>query len=156
MTLKKKILLGLLAVLVIIQFFKPELNQSTAETPNDIFAHYAAPDSLQQMIRTSCYDCHSNNTVYPWYSNIQPVAWWLADHVNEGKKELNFSEFTTYAPKKADHKMEEVIEMIEKGEMPLKSYTIIHGDAKLSAAQQKAINDWAKEVRAQIQPNITE
>lgn len=156
MTLKKKILLGLLAVLVIIQFFKPELNQSAAETSNDVFAHYAAPDSLQQMIRTSCYDCHSNNTVYPWYSNIQPVAWWLADHVNEGKKELNFSEFATYAPKKADHKMEEVIEMIEKGEMPLKSYTIIHGDAKLSAAQQKAINDWAKEVRAQIQPNIKE
>ncbi|MFA5244123.1 MAG: heme-binding domain-containing protein [Pedobacter sp.] len=154
MTLKKKILLGLLAVLVVIQFFKPELNQSAAETPNDIFAHYTAPDSLQQMIRTSCYDCHSNNTVYPWYSNIQPVAWWLANHVNEGKSELNFSEFATYTPKKADHKLEELIEMIEKGEMPLKSYTILHGDTRLSAVQQKAITDWAKEVRAKIQPNI--
>lgn len=156
MSLKKKILLLVIALLVIIQFFRPALNQSSAESPNDVFAHYSAPDSLQQMIRTACYDCHSNNTVYPWYSNIQPVAWWLADHVNEGKSELNFSEFATYKPKKADHKMEEVIEMIEKGEMPLKSYTIIHGDAKLSLSQQKAINDWAKAVRAQIQPNITE
>ncbi|WP_276361847.1 heme-binding domain-containing protein [Daejeonella sp. H1SJ63] len=156
MTLKRKILLLLIAVLVIIQFFRPALNQSSAETPNDIFVHYAAPDSLRQMISTSCYDCHSNNTVYPWYSNIQPVAWWLANHVNEGKSELNFSEFATYKPKKADHKLEELIEMIEKGEMPLKSYTIIHGNAKLSADQQKTITDWAKGLRAQIQPNIKE
>ena len=148
------VLVGLLVVLIVMQFFQPEKNISAAPTPNDLFAHYQAPDSLKQLIKTSCYDCHSNNTVYPWYSKIQPVAWWLSDHVNEGKRKFNFSEFATYAPKKADHKMEELMEMVKEEEMPLKSYTIIHTDAKLTNAQRIAMTDWAAGIRKQIQPNI--
>jgi hypothetical protein len=124
MSIIKKILIALLGVLIFIQFIKPVKNQSDAVTPNDIFANFQTADSTKQLIRTACYDCHSNNTVYPWYAEIQPISWWLADHVKEGKSELNFSEFASYKPKKADHKLEEVIEMIQEGEMPLKSYTL--------------------------------
>jgi len=154
MSITKKILIALLGVLIIIQFIKPTKNQSDAVTPNDIFANFQAADTTKQLIRTACYDCHSNNTVYPWYAEIQPVAWWLSDHVNEGKSELNFSEFASYKPKKADHKLEEVIEMIQEGEMPLKSYTLIHGNAKLSEAQKTGIINWANELRNQIKPTI--
>ena len=154
MSITKKILIGLLGVFIIIQFIKPDKNQSDVVTPNDIFANFQSENSTKQLIRTACYDCHSNNTVYPWYAEIQPLAWWLADHVKEGKSELNFSEFATYKPKKADHKLEEVIEMIQEGEMPLKSYTLIHDNAKLSDGQKKAIITWAEGLRSQIQPNI--
>ena len=154
MSKTQKVLVGLLAVLIIIQFIRPKQNLSAAPTPNDLFAHYQAPDSLKQMVKTSCYDCHSNNTIYPWYSNIQPVAWWLNDHVNEGKKEFNFSEFATYAPKKADHKLEKLIDEVKEGEMPLKSYTLIHTDAKLTKEQRLALTNWVESVRKEIQPAI--
>jgi cytochrome c553 len=154
MSITKKILIALLVVFIIIQFIKPAKNQSSAVTPNEIFANFQTADSTKQLIRTACYDCHSNNTVYPWYAEIQPAAWWLADHVNEGKSELNFSEFASYKPKKADHKLEEVVEMLKEGEMPLKSYTLIHNDAKLSDAQREELSKWAESLRAQIQPNI--
>lgn len=146
----KKIAYVLLAALVIIQFFRPARNISTAKSPNDISNKYTVPASVQEILNTSCYDCHSNNTVYPWYANIQPVAWWLADHVNEGKKELNFSEFITYSPKKAHHKLEEVIEQTKEGEMPLQSYTIIHQNAKLSDTQKLEIATWADGLMKEI------
>ena len=154
MSTTRKILIALLVLFIIIQFFRPEKNQSVAESSNDIFAHYQASENTKQLIHTSCYDCHSNNTVYPWYAEIQPVAWWIADHVNEGKSKLNFSEFASYSPKKGDHKLEEFVEMIKEREMPLKSYTLIHGDARLSDVQRAELSKWAEEVRAQIQPNI--
>lgn len=150
----KKILIVLLLVLVIIQFIKPEKNLSAASSPNDIFTHYQTPDSTKQLIKTVCYDCHSNNTVYPWYSEVQPVAWWLNNHIKEAKSEINFSEFATFAPKKADHKMEEVMEEVKEEEMPLKSYSIIHKNARLTDAQRLTIINWTKQIRAQIQPNI--
>lgn len=150
----KKILIVLLLVLVIIQFIKPEKNLSAASSPNDIFAHYQTPDSTKQLIKTACYDCHSNNTVYPWYSEVQPVAWWLNNHIKEAKSELNFSEFATFTPKKADHKMEELMDEVKEEEMPLKSYSIIHKNARLTDAQRLTIINWAKQIRAQVKPNI--
>ena len=146
----KKIAYVLLVALIIIQFFKPERNLSTTRSANDITNKYAVPASVQEILKTSCFDCHSNNTVYPWYANIQPVAWWLADHVNEGKRELNFSEFLTYSPKKAHHKLEEVNDMVKEGEMPLQSYTIIHQNAKLSEAQKLEIATWADVLMKEI------
>jgi hypothetical protein len=146
----KKIAMGLLVALVIIQFFKPARNISAEKSPNDITNKYAVPASVQEILKTSCYDCHSNNTVYPWYANIQPVAWWIADHINEGKKELNFSEFVTYSPKKAHHKLEEVNEMVKEGEMPLQSYTIIHQDTKLSEPQKLEIATWTDGLMKEI------
>ena len=146
----KKLGYGALAALLIIQFIKPARNSSDAPTPNDISNKYAVPADVKTILTSACYDCHSNNTQYPWYANIQPVAWWLADHVEEGKREINFNEFLTYKPKKAHHKMEEVAEMVNEEEMPLKSYTIVHRDAALDAAQRKIVADWATGVMQQI------
>jgi hypothetical protein len=92
-------------------------------------------------------DCHSNNTIYPWYSHIQPAAWWMNNHVKDGKKDLNFDEFLTYTKKKQFKKMEETIELVKEGEMPLKSYTWIHNDAKLTEAEKTALTDWATGVQ---------
>ena len=139
----KKVLLILGAILIIIQFFRPEKNTSPQLiTEEDISKSVTIPDDLHQTFIKKCYDCHSNQTKYPWYFNIQPVAWWLSYHVNEGKDELNFSAFKTYDQKKATHKLEEIGEMIEEGEMPLKSYTLIHTDTKITPDDKQAINAW--------------
>ena len=134
MLMKKKILLVLAIVLIVIQFIHPTKNQQTNILDSDITKVRSVPEDVQQLLKTACYDCHSNNTVYPWYNNIQPVAWWLNKHVNNGKKHLNFSEFGAYDEKKAKHKLHELVETLEKNEMPLFSYTIIHKDAKLNDA----------------------
>lgn len=147
----KKILLAIALFLVVIQFIKPDRNVSTTPSPNDIATKYTVPEGVQVSLKNACYDCHSNNTVYPWYANIQPVAWWLNKHIEEGKKHLNFSEFTTYSLKKADHKLEEVIESQEEKWMPLNEYTWMHPKAKLSDEERNAIVAWAKEVRGTIQ-----
>ncbi|QMW02017.1 heme-binding domain-containing protein [Spirosoma foliorum] len=147
----RKILLGLLAVLVIIQFIRPEKNQSAVVSANDITTKYAVPADVHAVLKRACFDCHSNNTTYPWYDNIQPVAWWLHHHIEEGKEELNFSEFATYSPKKARHKLEEVGEAVTEGWMPLGSYLWIHTDAKLKPEEAKLVADWAKGLEAQIQ-----
>lgn len=141
--MKKKIGLGLLLVLVAIQFIRPTRNSSASESPNDFSKYYDVPAEVHVALQKSCYDCHSNNTVYPWYTNVQPVGWWLQNHVNEGKGELNFSEFGTYDQKKARHKFEEIEEVVREGEMPLSSYTLIHRDTKLTQQQSEAIANWA-------------
>ncbi len=156
--MKKKIAWFLLIALIVIQFIKPEKNQSTQKSPKDISTVAAVPANVQTILDKACNDCHSNNTRYPWYSNIQPVAWWLANHVNEGKGELNFSEFAGYSPKKQAHKLEETIEMVKEGEMPLDSYTWTHKDAVLTNDEKLAISGWADELRKSIMSknNLTE
>ena len=94
-----------------------------------------------------CFDCHSDVTKYPWYNNITPVNYWLADHVEEGKHELNFSKWSSYSTKRKDHKLEETIEMIENHEMPLESYTWVHKEAVLTEADILAVKDWVDRVR---------
>lgn len=150
----KKILYGLLIVLVVIQFIRPERNISEVPSANDIRVHYSVPADVESILKRACFDCHSNNTYYPWYTNIQPVGWWLQNHINEGKGELNFSEFAAYSPKKADHKLEEVVELVEEKEMPLKSYTWVHKEAVLNAQEIETLVNWANSLRATIQPNI--
>lgn len=146
----KKILLVLLAGLIIIQFIRPAQNVSAIPSENDIRLHYAVPSDVLSILKRACYDCHSNNTNYPWYAQIQPLGWWLADHIEEGKDELNFSEFATYSPKKADHKLEETVEMVLEGEMPLESYTLVHKDAVLTKNEQDILVDWAQNLRKTI------
>lgn len=141
----KKILLALLVVLVIIQFFRPEKNESNDNT-YAIVTKYEVPEEVDKILRVSCNDCHSNKTVYPWYSNVQPVAWWLNDHVEDGKRHLNFSEFTNRPIAIQNHKWEEVVEMVEKKEMPLKDYTYLglHSEANLSDEQREMLISWAR------------
>lgn len=150
----KKVLYVLLGIFVILQFIRPEKNISEVPSANDIRVQYPLPSNVESILKRACFDCHCNNTNYPWYTNIQPVGLWMANHVNEGKAELNFSEFAVYTPKKADHKLEEVIEMIEEKEMPLESYTWIHKDAKLSNDEIETIKDWANGLRKVIQTKM--
>jgi len=141
----KKILAGLVVVFVIIQFFRPDKNVSNDETYH-LVTKYTVPDDVKDILEVSCNDCHSNKTIYPWYANIQPVAWWLNDHVTEGKRKLNFSEFTKLPIAVQNHKLEETIEMVEEFEMPLESYTYLglHKGAKLTDVQRKLVVNWAK------------
>lgn len=141
--MKKKIVIRLVAVLILIQFIRPTRNTATGASPDEISKYYDVPADIHAILKKSCYDCHSNNTSYPWYANLQPVGWWLQDHVNDGKDELNFSVFGTYAEKKARHKFEEIEEMVGEGEMPLASYTFIHRGSSLTADQSAAITAWA-------------
>lgn len=141
----KKIFYSVLVILVLIQFIRPEKNihAAPAAMANDISKVFPTPEPVQQILKTSCYDCHSNNTVYPWYSNFQPVAGWLNHHVNEGKEEVNFNEFATYRPARQYKKLDEIIEQVKKEEMPLSSYTIVHKDAVLTKDQANLLMDWA-------------
>ncbi|HCN83179.1 MAG TPA: cytochrome C [Sphingobacteriaceae bacterium] len=150
MSLTKKILLILAVILVGIQFIHSAKNQSVKEEPGDIFANYPASDNVKKLVRTACYDCHSNNTIYPWYSNIQPVAWWLDHHVKEGKKELNFSEFATFTVKRKKDKLKKIGEELKEKGMPLPSYLLVHRESRLTDPQREAITTWAEEARKQI------
>jgi hypothetical protein len=143
----KKVLVVLLVILVVIQFIRPDKNIGNSYGANDVTQAIATSNEVKIILDKACMDCHSNNTSYPWYNNIQPVAFWLANHVDEGKEELNFSEFKTYKLKRQDHKLEEVVEMIQEGEMPLSSYTITHGDAKLTDAEKQLLINWANDGR---------
>ena len=152
----KRLFLVLLLAFIVIQFFRPEKNISTVTSANDITTKYAVPADVQTILKTSCYDCHSNNTAYPWYNNIQPVAWWLKNHIDEGKKELNFSEFASYRIGRQYRKLDEVNKQIKEGEMPLSSYTLIHTNAKLNEQQKLAVATWANALRDSIKAQYPE
>jgi len=139
----KRILLILLVLLVIIQFIRPAENHSDKLSANDITLQYPVPDTVLSILKRSCYDCHSNNTSYPWYNRVQPVAWWLNSHVTEGKRELNFSEFASYPLKKQARKLKNTVKEIKEGDMPLNSYLWIHIDAALDQGQKNILVYWA-------------
>ncbi len=141
----KKIATIVIVLLIVIQFIKPERNLSDDQS-HHISTKYAFPEEIAAISKAACDDCHSNKTTYPWYANVQPAAWWLSNHVNEGKKHLNFSEFTKRRIAVQNHKLEEIVEMVEEGEMPLKSYTWLglHPDAKLTQDQKSKLITWAK------------
>jgi hypothetical protein len=149
--LLKRILLGLLIVLVLIQFIRPAKNNGIADTDKDITHFVQVPDTIRSILRTSCYDCHSNHTNYPWYAEISPASLWLANHVKHGKEELNFSDFSQYTPRRQKNKLTSIAEQVEEREMPLKSYLLIHGNARLSAGQIHLIKDWADSAKAELE-----
>ncbi|EFK34186.1 Uncharacterised protein [Chryseobacterium gleum] len=138
-------------LMIVIQFFDTDKNIAVVPSENAIEKHYRVPDHVQGILKTSCYDCHSNTTAYPWYNNIQPVKWWLADHVNSGKRHFNFDEFYSYSKEKKLKKLDEVAETVREGEMPLTSYTVVHQNAKLNDTQKSEIEQWVKEVKKQIE-----
>ncbi len=137
----------LLLVFIVIQFFRPAKNKAEGISNNDITKLYPVPDDVKTILKTSCYDCHSNNTVYPWYAEVQPVAWWLDNHIKDGKKDLNFSEFAGYRLRRQYKKLEEINELVKKDEMPLDSYLWIHKDAKLNDLQKQTLANWVQSVR---------
>jgi hypothetical protein len=147
----KIILLALLGIFVVMQFInRPKKNISKGPQPNDINKLSAIPEPVAAILQKACNDCHSNNTNYPWYANIMPVGWILNNHIVHGKKELNFNEFTSYKPKKQWHKLEEVAEEVEKGNMPMSNYMKLHKEARLTEAEKTLLINWAKETRSQL------
>jgi hypothetical protein len=149
MKIFKKLLIVLLVVFVVAQAFRPEKNNSN-DTSKDISNSYVVPENVKTILAKACNDCHSNNTRYPWYAEIQPVAWWINDHVKDGKKHLNFNEFDGYRIARQYKKLEECIDEVKDGEMPLTSYTIIHKDAKLSDDEKQILFTWCEIIRDSI------
>jgi hypothetical protein len=142
----KKVLKVILVIVIIgliaIQFIRPEKNSGEEIAANQITAKYKTPQEVEQILKVSCYDCHSNTTHYPWYSNIQPVAWWLDDHIVEGKDELNFSTFMEYPVWRQYKKFKEIGKEVKDGDMPMESYTFIHRDAVMTADQKSLVQTW--------------
>lgn len=143
----KKIFIVLLVALIIIQFIHPKKNKAEGEQINYIGNAFNVTNEVKVILAKACNDCHTNNTNYPWYINIQPVDWWMNHHVNDGKKELNFDEYINKNLRFQYHKMEEIDEMIKEGEMPLDSYTWIHKDAKLTEEEKSTLMNWADGIR---------
>ncbi len=148
--MRKKIVLSVFAsagmLFLGMQFDRPVRNNSDFQM-NHISTFYGVPPDVNTILVTACYDCHSNNTRYPWYSEIQPIARMLEEHIVDGKKHLNFSEFMMYHPRRQFRKLEEIEGMVKADEMPLPSYTILHRDAVLSQKQKEMLYTWVRSVR---------
>jgi hypothetical protein len=146
-----KIAIIVLAFLFIAaQFVRPDRTNPPINQAETLEASTAVPADVAAVMSRSCNDCHSHKTIYPWYSNVTPFNWFLANHISEARREMNFSVWNTYAPKKKAKKLEEICEQIEAGEMPLPSYLWIHRDAVLEPSQAKLLCDWAKAERSRI------
>lgn len=143
-------LLFLLFALVVMQFIKRPEKISEPVTDTDIILALNVDQEISAMLKSACYDCHSNQPRYPWYASVAPINWWIGDHIEEGRAELNFSLWTTFSARKRDHKLEELIEMVEEREMPLPNYVPLHKEADLSDEQIAKLVAWAKKVRADI------
>lgn len=140
-------MIGWLAVLVVaivlvIQVIPVERNVSTVPPGQSFEKTEKVPANVAAILKVSCYDCHSNNTRYPWYSVLQPGAWFMTRHIKKGKEELNFDEFNNYSKRRKKAKIKSIISQIEKDEMPLKSYRMMHGNARLSADEKKELLDF--------------
>lgn len=138
----------MLLVFVGIQFIPTNRNQSNIVPATDLMMVYNVPKKVEVIFKTSCYDCHSNNTVYPWYNKIQPISWMMQGHIKEGKTELNFSKFGSYSERKQKSKFKSILSQVKDGEMPLSSYELMHKNAKLSENDKKDIEDWVNKMLA--------
>lgn len=147
MKLLKWIGFVLLILLVGLQFIPTRSNQSSAVTSIHFVKTFKVPADVENILSVSCYNCHSNNTNYPWYSRVQPVGLFLENHISKGKEELNFSEFGDYSSRKQKSKLKSMISQVEKDEMPLKSYTFIHRDARLSKDDKKALVNYFSSIQ---------
>lgn len=143
----KKILIALIGAFLLLQFFQIDKTNPPVDQNSDFLTLKKTPENVAQLIKSACYDCHSNETVYPWYANVQPFGWFLKDHIDEGRKKLNFSTFANYEPKRQAKKLDETAELIENGGMPLESYTLIHKEAKLTAEQKKLLVDYFNTIK---------
>lgn len=135
----KKIVLVLIIAFVIIQFFRIDKTNPPVDKKMDFLVMKSTPENVSSIIKSACYDCHSNETIYPWYTNVQPFAWFVKNHIDEGRAELNFSTFGTYDLVKQARKLKKAAREVQEGEMPLSSYTIIHQNAKLTQEQIKTL-----------------
>jgi hypothetical protein len=143
----KYFLLILLGVLIILQFFQISKTNPPVVAEQDFINIHKPSDEISKLLKSACYDCHSHETKYPWYTYFVPLSYWIKNHIVEGRKELNFSVWANYSIKKADHKLEECVEYVSEKKMPLKTYTFTHGDARLSEQQIKLLTDYFNSLR---------
>ena len=141
----KKVLLATGIVFIAIQFIQPAKNLNNQVLATDIIKTIPVPDNVQAILKNACYDCHSNNTVYPWYANIQPMGWLMANHIKEGKAELNFNAFGSYSKRKQLSKLNGIANSIKDDIMPLSSYKFMHKNARLTANEKALLNKWAEQ-----------
>ena len=146
----KIIVLVLLVAFVGIQFISTTRNQSDLIPETDFMLVNSVPQTIQKKLQVSCYDCHSNNTQYPWYNKIQPVTWFLEGHIKEGKAELNFSEWDSLSNRRKKSKLRSIIKQIESNEMPLSSYTLIHKEARFLENEKKETIKWLERLKDSI------
>jgi hypothetical protein len=146
--IKKILKIALLVILIgflVIQFFRPERFTTAEVSPEHITKITNVPPDVEKILRRSCFDCHSNHTVWPWYSNIAPVSWLVSDDVVKGRKKMNFSEWGKLTESKREKKFQDICDEITDGEMPLKNYLLIHSDAVLTQADKDAICKWTEQ-----------
>lgn len=142
-TLLKRLALGLLIVFAGIQLFRPDRTNPPVNAAQTVQAAASVPPGVDAILRRSCYDCHSNETRWPWYSAVAPMAFGVVDHVTEGRAELNFSAWGAYPRQKRSGLLEKMCEEVREGKMPLKQYLWLHRDATLSEADWKSVCDWS-------------
>jgi len=142
-----------LAAFILIQFIQPARNRSGQVLPTDITGTFTVPPTVKSVLETACYDCHSNNTRYPWYASIQPGGWWLAKHIRNGKDALNFSDFGSYSRRRQINKLRSIENSINDGTMPLSSYTLLHKDAILTNDQKALIIAWTSKLKDSLSKN---
>jgi hypothetical protein len=140
-------LLGAFLIIQLIARPTKNINKGHEATANHISKIIQVPERVDGILKKACYDCHSNNTNYPWYANIMPVGWILDNHVQGGKKELNFDEFATYKPKRQWKKLDEVADEVSEGAMPISNYTKLHKEARLTADEKTALIAWANQAK---------
>lgn len=143
----KTVLLGTIALLLIIQLFQIDKTNPPVRLEEDFIQLKQPPAHIETLLRTACYDCHSHETEYPWYTSVAPISWWIRHHIDEGREHLNFSTWAQYDADRQDHKLEECEEETREGEMPLSSYTWVHSEAKLTDQQRRELADWFKDLR---------
>lgn len=135
---------------IVIQFWRLDTTPIPIVQADTIQAGITVPPDVDMVLTRSCSDCHTNSTVYPWYSQVQPVAWWLGNHIAEGRQELNFSTFNTYTARKKKKKLEAICDQVKSGEMPLPSYTWIHRNAVLTDSEKDAICKWTETAATEV------
>jgi hypothetical protein len=141
------VLLLLVFGLIVIQFIRPEKNKASGPSESNIGRAFAVPAAVQTILQRSCYDCHSNSTVYPWYAEVEPVGWWLNKHIQDGRQGLNYDEYTSYRLMKQYRRFKDVIDKVEKGEMPLPSYLLIHRYVRLTLEEKNELVQWCTAMR---------
>jgi hypothetical protein len=138
-------------LLVIVQFIRPAKTNPAADASLAIESHVQVDPKVSAILDRSCVDCHSNKTRWPWYSHVAPVSWFVIDHVNEGRKELNLSEWGTYDSRRQLGKLRQICREVTDGAMPLSSYTPMHAGSSLTPDDVKTLCDWSDAQRAQLE-----
>lgn len=133
----------LVAIVIVMQLFPSKLPENTSDNPNDLLVNNQVPDSIATLLKNGCYDCHSNQTVYPWYSNVKPAAWLVARDTKEGREHLNLSEWESLSVRKKLKALSEISEEVQSGAMPFKPYLIIHKNARFSEEERQKLVKWA-------------